>query len=318
MSKVNDHGPQDRTRRGTPVSRRGFLRLGGATAAAIGFGGVLDGCRADGEAAPIQEGVQEPQGFVYDPAPPTPSEPLDTSALHFFTADEAKTMDALVGRILPGTPDDPGGREANVVGYIDLKLGLHPDGFAQPTYRKPPFAESYEGPTPPGPNTDSRIYVRKDELDRYGYQSTLNDREMFRLGLAQLESLAKSSLGVGFASLAGPQQDQLIGQMADGSAIGFNSPTAKSFFKMLMQHIHEGFLSDPIYGGNKNLIGWKLVGYPGAQRAYTPEDIKGLTPRRSPRSIADLEAVNPGVSGGSHEVLPVSGSRNGNEGIENP
>ena len=31
---------------------------------------------------------------------------------------------------------------------------------------------------------------------------------------------------------------------------------------------------DPMYGGNRDMVGWKLIGYPGAQRQYTPDDIK--------------------------------------------
>ncbi len=30
----------------------------------------------------------------------------------------------------------------------------------------------------------------------------------------------------------------------------------------------EGFFSDPIYGGNRDMVGWKLVGFPGTRYDY--------------------------------------------------
>jgi len=36
-----------------------------------------------------------------------------------------------------------------------------------------------------------------------------------------------------------------------------------------LQHTVEGFFSDPIYGGNKNKIAWKMIGFPGAYADYT-------------------------------------------------
>jgi gluconate 2-dehydrogenase gamma chain len=32
--------------------------------------------------------------------------------------------------------------------------------------------------------------------------------------------------------------------------------------------------ADPIYGGNKDFAGWRLVGFPGAHPAFTPADMQ--------------------------------------------
>jgi gluconate 2-dehydrogenase gamma chain len=37
-----------------------------------------------------------------------------------------------------------------------------------------------------------------------------------------------------------------------------------------MQNTVEGFFSDPLYGGNKDMAGWKLIGFPGARYDYRP------------------------------------------------
>jgi hypothetical protein len=36
----------------------------------------------------------------------------------------------------------------------------------------------------------------------------------------------------------------------------------------------EGMFADPIYGGNKDFAGWRLVGFPGAQPQFTQEDMQ--------------------------------------------
>ena len=52
----------------------------------------------------------------------------------------------------------------------------------------------------------------------------------------------------------------------------------------------EGFFADPIYGGNRDMAAWKMVGYPGLPATYR-EDIKnyfGKKYDKPPQSIADF------------------------------
>ena len=46
---------------------------------------------------------------------------------------------------------------------------------------------------------------------------------------------------------------------------GVNS---KAFFQLLWQNTKEGFFADPVYGGNRNMVGWKMIGFPGARYDY--------------------------------------------------
>ena len=50
-------------------------------------------------------------------------------------------------------------------------------------------------------------------------------------------------------------------------------PSAVAFFNTLRTHTMEGLFADPIYGGNKDFAGWRLVGFPGAQPQFTQEDM---------------------------------------------
>ena len=51
----------------------------------------------------------------------------------------------------------------------------------------------------------------------------------------------------------------------------------------------EGFFADPVYGGNRDKAGWKLVGFPGVAAVYTTFIEKhGVPYRAQPVSIADI------------------------------
>lgn len=303
------HFPVREPERGR-FSRRGFLAVSGAAAAAAALVGgapaqptVQDRCRpASGESLRIDNGVAPP--------PPNPK----AEYLSFFTEPEARAVEALTARILPGTPEDPGAREAGVVFYIDHLLS-NPGGFGQPTYRQPPFPEVYEGETPP-PNPPGRqvIWVRKDQLPRYGYQSALTWREIYRMGIAELNRDAQNHHGTDFASLPEAQQDELVAELASdqppsgGGHARFEQPSRNDFFELVRQHTIEGMFGDPIYGGNRGLAGWKLIGYPGAQRAYTPRELHhGPDPARNLQGLVQLAPVHPGQPGGN-ALLPVSGT----------
>lgn len=90
----------------------------------------------------------------------------------------------------------------------------------------------------------------------------------YRQGLAALNAYSNSKNGKNFADLTTAQQDALLTDMQNGTATGFTASTPQAFFATLQQHVREGTFCDPIYGGNFNLVGWKMIGFPGAQEAY--------------------------------------------------
>ena len=156
----------------------------------------------------------------YPEVPVAPSTPPSPDRLVFFTPEEAATVEALTARILPGTPDDPGAREAGVVTYIDHLLS-HENGFPEKTYLSPPFAEIY--PLPPGAQapSDDVVWVAADQVQRYGYQSRLTNRDVYRIGLPAVNAYAEEVYGAPFASLSEEQQDAVIEDMVNGDATGF-------------------------------------------------------------------------------------------------
>jgi gluconate 2-dehydrogenase gamma chain len=300
---MSDNPPQNK------VSRRNFLKGVFITAASIPV--VAAGCSPAAEQAPIQAGYQSfPPPPLNPDVPLAPNSPINPSILRSFTPHEARTVEALTARILPGSPEDPGAREAGVVSYIDNMLA-YSEGFVESTYREPPFAQLYQGETAPEPDaTYQTVWVSAEEIERYGYQSILSPREVYRLGIAAVDTYSRSKHEKTFIELSEAEQDGIIEDMVNGDAVaGFEQFSSTAFFTILRRHTAEGMFSDPAYGGNRNMVGWKLIGYPGAQRAYTPAEIvREGHPPRAPQSLADLHAFSPGEYAGGNEVLPVSGS----------
>ncbi len=314
------------------LSRRRFLRGAGVLAAGLGAANVLAACGTPSNAAaPAPQTAGEgqlmpasPQGNVplenpntgklvlaqqYPEVPFTPASPPPANILRFFTPDEARTVDALVSRILPGTADDPGAHEAGVVTYIDNYLSYF-GGAVEPTYKHPPFAVKYEGNGPPngGKGPYEVVYVKKDELTRYGHQSALSPAEQYRVGVAAIDAYSQKKFGgKKFADLSSDQQDQVVGDLSDGKVDTLTEPSSHDFFDLLRTDTMHGMFCDPVYGGNKDMVGWKLVGYPGAQRAYTPDDIHNARFQREPQSIVNLMPFHPGQPSSPDVILPVSG-----------
>jgi gluconate 2-dehydrogenase gamma chain len=100
----------------------------------------------------------------------------------------------------------------------------------------------------------------------------------YRCGLAQLDAHCNKTHGKPFRNLAAAQQDETILVLEQGKALEFVWPTAKEFFETLRTHTMEGMFADPVYGGNKNFAGWRLVGFPGAQPIFSEEDMHSSQP----------------------------------------
>jgi gluconate 2-dehydrogenase gamma chain len=296
---------------GPRLTRRRLLAAAGGAAATAGIA-ALPGCditgggangQASEEAAIADANVDAPQLRDYPRA--TSQAPLSVSMLGFFTMAEAKAVEAFTSRLIPGSPADPGAREAGVTAFIDRKLTEY-ETFATTTYFKPPFAKPAKD-HPVGFDGDT-VYVAPDQLPRYGFQSSLTPQQAYRLGLAELDRYSRKHHGAGFAELSGKAQDAIVELLEADKIESFTKPTGKGFFSMLQQDASEGMFSDPIYGGNRDFTGWKLVGYPGAQRAYTPAELKRGPNDRRIQGLREMQAMHPGHAE-EHAILPITGTR---------
>jgi gluconate 2-dehydrogenase gamma chain len=207
------------------MKRRAFITLPAKTV------GMLLAYRVIGDPAPIEAQA----GDLKVP-------------LRFFTAAEARTVEAACERIFPSDDSGPGAKEAGVVIYIDRQLA-GPYGRDQHRYTKPPFVQSFP---------------------EHGYQGKEAPRELYRAGIGQLGD---------FLALSPAGRDERL-----------RSIETTDFFRLLRQHTIEGMFSDPMHGGNADLIGWQLIGYPGPLMSYRNDIDKshGEAWRKKPVSLAQV------------------------------
>ena len=73
--------------------------------------------------------------------------------------------------------------------------------------------------------------------------------------------------GKAFADLADEQKDEVIKGLEDGT-LKLDGTDSQDFFKLILNDTQNGFFADPIYGGNKDMASWKMIGFPGAHYDY--------------------------------------------------
>jgi gluconate 2-dehydrogenase gamma chain len=99
-------------------------------------------------------------------------------------------------------------------------------------------------------------------------------QDFYRRGLAALDEHCRATYGRLFRQLEPAEQDAVLQALQSGEATGFTWPTARAFFDTLWIHTMEGMFSDPIYGGNQDFAGWRLIEFPGAQPFFTVRDMQ--------------------------------------------
>jgi len=196
----------------------------------------------------------------------TPPPPPRTGGLQYLTRHEFDTVAAIADRFIPADEMSLGGKEAGCAVFIDRQLAGD-YGNAVALYRLGRFVKG----TP-----------------EQGPQSPLTPAQRYRQGLTALDAATRAQYGQTFLSLNDDQQDQVLQAMeANRLNMGAEVET-KVFFELLLQNVREGFLADPIYGGNKEMTSWKMLGFPGAR--YDFRDLlskKGQKLNIIPTSLID-------------------------------
>lgn len=235
------------------VPRRQFL---------LGAGLVGTSLAGTAIAAGLPEPAEVQQGAPAAAAPTQEAEPFVN-----LTALEAAFIVAAVDTLIPADELSPSGSDCGVAIFIDRQLGSAWGGGAK-MYRTGPFVRG------------------KPEQ---GYQLPLTPREYFAAGIAAANAWSHKTYGKDFERLAPADRVAALKAMEDGRAT-FENFDAKAFFGQLHGITMAGFFADPIYGGNRDKIGWKLLGFPGLPATYA-DKIDAYRDKRyvaDPQSIADF------------------------------
>jgi gluconate 2-dehydrogenase gamma chain len=233
------------------IPRRQFLAGAGALAAALS------------PATPLHAEAAQAQPA----APPASPAPAADEPMLTLTPTEHAFIVAAVDTLIPADEMSPSGSACGVDVFIDRQLASAWGGGAK-MYRSGPFRKA------------------KPE---YGYQLPLTPREFFAAGIAATNAWARKTYGKEFDRLAPKGREEALKALEQGKAefADFNS---RQFFEALLTITMEGFFADPIYGGNRNKVSWRMVGFPGLPATYANliEQYRGRRYVVEPQSIADF------------------------------
>ncbi len=239
------------------IPRRKFLLGAGIASTAVATG--LS--QAEPTAAAAAQALASAAAAPAAPAAPQP-EPLLA-----LNETEHAFIVAAVDTLIPADDLSPSGSDCGVATFIDRQLASAWGGGAK-MYRAGPF--------------------RKGKPEQ-GYQLALTPAEFFSAGIAAANAWSRKTYGHDFDRLNPDIRVAALKAMQEGRAefADFSSP---AFFARLLAIAMEGFFSDPIYGGNRNKAGWRMIGFPGLPATYINlyEEYRDKPYIVEPRSIADF------------------------------
>ncbi len=247
------------------TSRRDFLA--GAAAALTGLAITATGLptKAFASAQPARQAMME----CYAPG--------------YFDQMEWCTLITLTDILLPDDETGPGAVAALVPVYIDRQMQTE-YGTGGLWYMQGPFYP------------DSRADVR--------YQHRVSPREIYRIGLKELADHCQRTYGKRLDELDASVRAEVVTGIEKGT-INFPSMPSTLFFSQLLTNVKEGFFADPMYGGNRNMAGWKMIGFPGAQGDYR----QAITRHNQNLNIPPVSIKNEPPSTFRLEAPPPTGTR---------
>jgi gluconate 2-dehydrogenase gamma chain len=179
------------------------------------------------------------------------------SAETFFDAHQRATIEAAMARIIP-TDHEPGAREAGAVDFLERYLSGIDFVYALP---------------------DGSGFERLGGKRAEAWSRRIDAlRKTYVEGIAALDLLCRNRFGDDFRALDERRQDDALialgregGQSASAGGAPGEGPalqqtlteTELKFFPLLVMHTRQGFYADPIYGGNRDRVGWNVIGFPG-------------------------------------------------------
>lgn len=188
----------------------------------------------------------------------------------FFTNDEARWMAAVVDVFIP-QDEFPSASQAGVVDFIDYQMTTA-YGAGKGLYLEPPFPDG--------------------AVAEQGYQLEFTPAQLLRQGIEQARQLGD------FATMDATARADHVEELSNRD--DFIGTLIAELWKLTRQ----GYFADPIYLGNHDYAGWRMVGFPGAHAYYTErvdEHERSVTP--PPRGIAHDRGGSPypprAIGGGS-------------------
>ena len=197
------------------------------------------------------------------PAPTTPA-----AGYAFLNLEEAAFVETLVDHMVPADALSPKGTDIGINIFIDRALaGAWGNG--------------------------DRLYMQgpwKRGVPSQGYQLPLTPAQLYRAGIEATNAHCRKTYGKPFDGLTEAQREEVLVELSTGKIAFAGGLPVRDFWSALYQTVMQGMFSDPIYGGNRNKAGWKLIGFPGAIAVHR-ENVEKYRDKKfptNPVSISDM------------------------------
>ncbi len=228
-------------------SRRRFIKNTGFAAGGVVGGSLLGGL------------IGNPFKSEDTASDSSSDKPYTETRMYFTRIEDFKVLEQATERIFPEDDNGPGAIKLSVPYFIDKQLA---GDFG--SNRK----DYMDGPA-------------QDVKDVDSYQTLMNRGDVFIEGLRKINAGSQKDHDAKFYDLEEEQQESILQDLQDDK-IELNGVRSSTFFNLLRQMTIEGAYSDPLYGGNKDMEGWKMREHPGLRASYIDlvesEDFEKLDP----------------------------------------
>jgi len=185
---------------------------------------------------------------------PAQAQPAGTAAsgYAYLNLDEAAFVEAMVDHMVPADQYSPKGTDMGLAIFIDRALAGG-WGKGERLYM--------QGPWKPG-------------VPSQGYQLPLTPAELYRAGIAATNAHCAKTYGKTFDRLDAKQKQEVLIGLSSAKITFSDGLPVRVFWSTVYQTVIEGMFADPIYGGNRDKAGWKMIGFPGVIATHAQDIIK--------------------------------------------
>jgi len=197
-----------------------------------------------------------------------PTAQPELEGYEFLNLDEAAFVETLVDHMVPADELTPKGTDIGISIYIDRALA-GAWGKGERLYMQGPWQMG---------------------VSSQGYQLPLTPAQLYRAGITATNDYCRKAYGKVFDRLDETQREEVLVGLSTGKVSFDNGLPVRVFWTTVYQTVMEGMFSDPIYGGNRNKAGWRLIGFPGAIAVHR-ENVEKYRDKpfpADPVSIADM------------------------------
>lgn len=279
QSQLSDANSQISTLSGQLSSTQGALSSASAQLATL----QSQATSASSQASALQIQLDTITGFLY------------------LNSTEQAELAAALETIIPTDSNGPGANTAGVIYFIDRQLASDYGTNGTMYMQGPFFLPNQSASITLNGTTYSEGTPKYTQYSGAGYQYSLNMRYFWRWSLDALESYSNSAYGGNYESLSAADQAQALQDLWNNKPTSFNSIVPADFAYELFMMAWSGFLSDPLYGGNRNMVGWAYTGYSGVNQGnfygegYTLKELMVMTTPvpLKPASLAQYQKGSP-------------------------